>query len=93
MSAFRCKAENICSRWAFPVLTRNGHRRIFKDDNAEDTKAIQTVLGPVMFYPLSQFNGKYVRCRDERSLAQKRPEVRDGGSRLRKQVARLTRWV
>ena len=32
--------------------------RIFKDDNAEDTKAIQTVLGPVMFYPLSQFDGK-----------------------------------
>jgi len=32
--------------------------RIFKDDNAEDTKAVQSVLGQIMFYPLSQFDGK-----------------------------------
>ncbi|MBI5503985.1 MAG: DUF1254 domain-containing protein, partial [Deltaproteobacteria bacterium] len=32
--------------------------RIFKDDNAEDTKAVQPVLGEIMFYPLSQFDGK-----------------------------------
>jgi len=32
--------------------------RVFKDDTAEDTKAVQAVLGPIMFYPLSQFDGK-----------------------------------
>jgi hypothetical protein len=32
--------------------------RIFKDDVAEDTKAVQPVLNQVMFYPLSQFDGK-----------------------------------
>jgi hypothetical protein len=32
--------------------------RIFKDDNAEDTKAVQPVLNQIMFYPLSQFDGK-----------------------------------
>lgn len=32
--------------------------RIFKDDTAEDTQAVQSVLGQVMFYPLSQFDGK-----------------------------------
>lgn len=32
--------------------------RIFKDDTAEDSKAVQSVLGQVMFYPLSQFDGK-----------------------------------
>ena len=32
--------------------------RIFKHDTAEDSKAVQSVLGPVMFYPLSQFDGK-----------------------------------
>jgi hypothetical protein len=31
--------------------------RVFKDDTAEDTKAVQSVLGKVMFYPLSQFDG------------------------------------
>jgi len=32
--------------------------RIFKGDNAEDSKAIQAVLSPIMFYPLSKFDGK-----------------------------------
>ncbi len=32
--------------------------RIFKDDTAEDTKAIQPVLNQIMFYPLSEFDGK-----------------------------------
>jgi hypothetical protein len=32
--------------------------RIFKDDTAEDTKAVQSVLNQIMFYPLSQFDGK-----------------------------------
>ena len=32
--------------------------RVFKDDTAEDTKAVQAVLGEIMFYPLSQFDGK-----------------------------------
>ncbi|MBI5582272.1 MAG: DUF1254 domain-containing protein [Deltaproteobacteria bacterium] len=32
--------------------------RVFKDDTAEDTKAVQSVLGQIMFYPLSQFDGK-----------------------------------
>jgi hypothetical protein len=32
--------------------------RIFKDDNAEDTRAIQPVLNQIMFYPLSQYDGK-----------------------------------
>jgi hypothetical protein len=32
--------------------------RIFKDDTAEDTKAVQSALGQVMFYPLSEFDGK-----------------------------------
>jgi len=32
--------------------------RIFKNDTAEDTKAVQSVLGPIMFYPLNQFDGK-----------------------------------
>ncbi len=32
--------------------------RIFKDDTVEDGKAVQSVLGQVMFYPLSQFDGK-----------------------------------
>ncbi|MGA3117171.1 MAG: DUF1254 domain-containing protein [Syntrophobacteraceae bacterium] len=32
--------------------------RIFKDDTAEDTKAVQAVLGQIMFYPLSRFDGK-----------------------------------
>ncbi len=32
--------------------------RIFKDDTPEDTKAIQSVINQVMFYPLSQFDGK-----------------------------------
>ncbi len=32
--------------------------RIFKDDTAEDTKAIPSVLNQVMFYPLSHFDGK-----------------------------------
>jgi len=32
--------------------------RIFKDDTAEDTKAVQPVLNQIMFYPLSQFDGK-----------------------------------
>ena len=31
---------------------------IFKDDTVEDTKAVQAVIGQVMFYPLSQFDGK-----------------------------------
>ena len=32
--------------------------RIFKDDTAEDTKAVQPLIDQVMFYPLSQFDGK-----------------------------------
>ena len=32
--------------------------RIFKDDTAEDTKAIQPALSQIQFYPLSEFNGK-----------------------------------
>jgi hypothetical protein len=32
--------------------------RIFKDDTAEDTKAIQPVLNQIGFYPLSVFDGK-----------------------------------
>jgi hypothetical protein len=32
--------------------------RVFKGDNAEDTKAVQPVLSAVMFYPLSKFDGK-----------------------------------
>ena len=32
--------------------------RIFKDDTAEDTAAVQPVLSQVMFYPLSKFDGK-----------------------------------
>jgi hypothetical protein len=32
--------------------------RVFKDDTAADTKALQPLLGQVMFYPLSQFDGK-----------------------------------
>jgi hypothetical protein len=32
--------------------------RIFKDDNAEDTAAVQPVLNQIAFYPLSQFDGK-----------------------------------
>ena len=32
--------------------------RIFKDDTAEDTEAIQPLLSQVMVYPLSQFDGK-----------------------------------
>jgi hypothetical protein len=32
--------------------------RIFKNDTAEDTQAVKSVLGQVMFYPLSQFDGK-----------------------------------
>jgi hypothetical protein len=32
--------------------------RIFKDDTPEDTKAIQPVLNQIMFYPLSEFDGK-----------------------------------
>ena len=32
--------------------------RIFKGDNEEDTKAVQSVLGQIMFYPLGQFDGK-----------------------------------
>ena len=32
--------------------------RIFKDDTAEDTKAVQSVLSQIMLYPLSQFDGK-----------------------------------
>jgi hypothetical protein len=37
--------------------------RIFKDDTAEDTKAIQPLLNQVVFYPLSQFDGK-MKTRD-----------------------------
>ena len=32
--------------------------RIFKDDTAEDTKAVQPLVSQVMFYPVSQFDGK-----------------------------------
>ena len=32
--------------------------RIFKDDNAQDTQAIQPVLNQIVAYPLSQFDGK-----------------------------------
>ena len=32
--------------------------RVFKDDTLEDTKAVQGVIDKVMFYPLSQFDGK-----------------------------------
>jgi len=32
--------------------------RVFKGDNAEDTKAVQPVLNQIVSYPLSQFDGK-----------------------------------
>lgn len=32
--------------------------RVFKDDTAEDSKAVQPILTKIMFYPLSQFDGK-----------------------------------
>lgn len=32
--------------------------RVFKDDTPEDTKAVQSVVGQIMFYPLSRFDGK-----------------------------------
>jgi hypothetical protein len=32
--------------------------RIFKEDNPGDTKTVQSVLNQIMFYPLSQFDGK-----------------------------------
>jgi hypothetical protein len=32
--------------------------RVFKDDSVEDTKAVQSVLNQILFYPLSQFDGK-----------------------------------
>jgi hypothetical protein len=32
--------------------------RIFKDDTAEDTKAVQPLISQVMMYPLSKFDGK-----------------------------------
>jgi hypothetical protein len=31
--------------------------RVFKDDTGEDTKAVQPVIGQIMFYPLSRFDG------------------------------------
>ena len=39
-------------RWAFVIP------RIFMDDTAEDRKAIQPLLSQIVFYPLSQFDGK-----------------------------------
>lgn len=36
----------------------NGIPRVFMDDTAEDRAAIQKVLNQVVFYPLSQFDGK-----------------------------------
>jgi hypothetical protein len=45
-------------RWCIlPLNWRASFPRVFKDDTAEDTKAVQSVLGKVMFYPLSQFDG------------------------------------
>src|SRR4030095_179513 len=32
--------------------------RVFKDDTAEDTKAVQPLIDQVVFYPISQFDGK-----------------------------------
>jgi hypothetical protein len=32
--------------------------RIFMDDNAEDQKAVQPVLSQIVYYPLSEFDGK-----------------------------------
>ena len=32
--------------------------RVFKDDTAEDTRAVQSVLSQIVFYPLGQFDGK-----------------------------------
>ena len=32
--------------------------RVFKDDTAEDTKAVQPLIDHVVFYPLSKFDGK-----------------------------------
>jgi hypothetical protein len=32
--------------------------RVFKDDNAKDSKAVQPFLNQIVFYPLSQFDGK-----------------------------------
>src|SRR5271166_4961156 len=32
--------------------------RVFKDDTAEDTKAVQPLINQVMMYPLSKFDGK-----------------------------------
>jgi hypothetical protein len=32
--------------------------RVFKNDNAEDTKAIQPIVNQIVGYPLSQFDGK-----------------------------------
>jgi hypothetical protein len=32
--------------------------QVFKDDTPEDTKAVQPALSQIIFYPLSQFDGK-----------------------------------
>jgi hypothetical protein len=32
--------------------------RVFKDDTTEDTQAVQSVIAPVMMYPLSKFTGQ-----------------------------------
>jgi hypothetical protein len=47
MAVVRCSTEMACVA-----------PRVFKDDTAEDTKAVQPLLNQIMFYPLSQFDGK-----------------------------------
>ena len=58
--------------------------RIFMDDTAEDRKAIQPLVSQVVFYPLSQFDGK-MKTKDYSKLPHFRAPKSDGKGE--------TKWV
>jgi hypothetical protein len=52
--------------------------RVFKDTTAEDTKAVQSIINQIMFYPLSEYDGK-MKTTDWSKLPHVGVPTSDGG--------------
>lgn len=67
-----------------PTALAAGIPRVFMDDTPEDRKAIQPVLNQIVFYPLSQFDGKMKHADWSKYPSFKTPTGAGGGE---------TKWV
>lgn len=76
--------KGITKVFRSPTPLANGIPRVFMDDTPEDRKAIQPLINQIVFYPLSQFDGKMKTHDWSKFPTYKTPAQAGGGE---------TKWV